>query len=560
VGDLYLPAVPKAQDVQGWVIENMRITIGLDLWLIHWETGNMKIKAWIAYLLLVVIMLAGCAPASTPVPATPTDEVIVPATPTSQPTSLPTLVPGDYPGPLGDRVVFTYYFYWYDHVTGEHMDQQTHRPVPEPAVTWRGTEWHRRQVEDMLEAGIDVILPVFWSTEGTAWWARPGLENLVLALEEVRLSGKTPPSIAMMYDTNAHLYEKVDFLTIAVRQIMYADIRYFFTAVPREYWALTQDGRPMIWFWAAYPLGDYDENLLVDIANWFEADFGVRPFIVADSDWVWRGIPAAYDATSIWIEAGSGSTAQVTTVSPGVDDRIIEHYTSHSVVDRENGNVYRNGWTKAMLCGTPWVAVESWNEYHEATEVAETVELGRQYIELTGEYSDYFKQGILPPQGLISGYKEAGQVSAKLGENNIQAGLVMELQEEGEGATRPDQWAGEAGRVTLPDAPYMYFNVDDGYYFNIPTAVEITIRYFDQGQGTIYIEYDTAACASDWQAESMYKQVPIVTLTNTGTWRTASITLTDATFAGHQNGFNDFRVANYEAPLILNEVSISKLP
>jgi hypothetical protein len=51
-----------------------------------------------------------------------------------------------------------------------------------------------------------------------------------------------------------------------------------------------------------------------------------------------------------------------------------------------------------------------------------------------------------------------------------------------------------------------------------------------------------------------------VTLTNTGAWRTASITLTDATFAGHQNGFNDFRIANYEAPLILNEVLVSKLP
>jgi len=40
--------------------------------------------------------------------------------------------------------------------------------------------------------------------------------------------------------------------------------------------------------------------------------------------------------------------------------------------------------------------IETWSEFHEGTEICETKEYGRQYIELTRKYSDMFKKGEAP--------------------------------------------------------------------------------------------------------------------------------------------------------------------
>lgn len=522
-------------------------------------------KTKIVINVLFIFILASCAPKNIVVPTNiPLPNEIALPTKIVEPT--PTPIPANYPEPLGEQVIFTYYFYWYDSQTGEHLgphapardaDSLTDEPISFPAITWRGTEWHRRQIEDMIYAGVDVILPVYWGNRGTEWWSRPGVTNLGQALEEVRLSGKTPPTVAMFYDTNAHLYEPVNLLTDAGKNTVYSDIKFFFTAIPKEYWALTEVNRPMIWFYDSNPLGEIDELFSNYIYTQFENDFGLRPYIVVDSNWVVGNLPVKYDAASVWIAAGSGSTEKITTISPGVDDRWVLEYPSHSYVDRQNGDVYRNAWAKAAICGTPWVAIESWNEYHEATDISETIQYGRFYLDLSHEYSQYFKQGLLTHEKLISKYKVSSEVIAILGENDNFSGLTLNVLD-GDGESNVTSKESESARTNVNEAPYLYFEVDDGFYFNTPHEIEITIKFFDEGVGTIYIEYDSAPCASNWFAETMYKQVPVITQSNSKTWRTATITLTDATFTGHQNGFSDFRIAGYETPLIISQIKITK--
>lgn len=517
------------------------------------------------YFLLLLFFLTSCSPGNAiTAPSSPQpSETTLPA---SAVPSTPTPMAGEYPAPLDEHAIFTYYFYWYDTQTRAHMgphgpamnaDPMTDEPVPFPPITWNGTEWHRRQIEDMLYAGVDVILPVYWGNHGTEWWARPGVTNLGMALEEVRLSGQTPPSVAMFYDTNAHLYESVNLLYDLGKEAVYSDIKFFFTAIPREYWALTEVNRPMIWFYDSGPFGEIDETFLDYLSSHFEEDFGVRPYFVVDSSWIWGNVPVKYDAASIWIAAGSGSTEKITTISPGVDDRWVLEYPSHSYVDRRNGDVYKNAWVKAALCGTPWVAIESWNEYHEATDISETVQYGRYYLDLSHEYSQAFKQGELTQDDLISDYKASNEVNLLLGETNESYGLTLHVLD-GDGENIAVTRAGESARTNVNGAPYLYFEVDDGFYFNTPQEIEITIRYFDEGAGTIYLDYDSAPCASNWLAETMYRSVPIASQTNSGIWKTATITLADATFAGHQNGFSDFRIAGYETPLIIGQVKITR--
>ena len=59
----------------------------------------------------------------------------------------------------GDRIVGTYYFYWYDaaskvHVIdGDGTDALTTHPPTLDDFSYKSVKWHRRQLEDMIAAG-----------------------------------------------------------------------------------------------------------------------------------------------------------------------------------------------------------------------------------------------------------------------------------------------------------------------------------------------------------------------------------------------------------------------
>jgi hypothetical protein len=60
-------------------------------------------------------------------------------------------------------------------------------------------------------------------------------------------------------------------------------------------------------------------------------------------------------------------------------------------VDREGGARYERQLQQALAGNRRLLAVETWNEFSEGTDIQETVETGRQYIELTRRYVDLFK-------------------------------------------------------------------------------------------------------------------------------------------------------------------------
>ncbi len=61
-------------------------------------------------------------------------------------------------------------------------------------------------------------------------------------------------------------------------------------------------------------------------------------------------------------------------------------------VDRQDGARYERDLQQAVASTRQILAVETWNEFSEGTDIAETVETGRQYIDLTRPYADRFKQ------------------------------------------------------------------------------------------------------------------------------------------------------------------------
>jgi len=118
----------------------------------------------------------------------------------------------------GDRIVGTYYFYWYNVYTKEHIinpdgsDALTDHPRSLEDYSYSSIRWHKRELEDILAAGLDYILPVYWGSpadrkEGTGLhWSFAGLPHLVEACRQLEQERKRPPGIGLFYDTSTLQY------------------------------------------------------------------------------------------------------------------------------------------------------------------------------------------------------------------------------------------------------------------------------------------------------------------------------------------------------------------
>ena len=50
------------------------------------------------------------------------------------------------------KLIFTYYFYWYDATTGAHMTPDRDHLPASPQPTWRSAAWQGKQLRDMASA------------------------------------------------------------------------------------------------------------------------------------------------------------------------------------------------------------------------------------------------------------------------------------------------------------------------------------------------------------------------------------------------------------------------
>jgi len=61
----------------------------------------------------------------------------------------------------------------------------------------------------MIDAGIDIVLPVYWGDSGNLTWSISGLKKLVEACQTLKSEGVNPPRIGMFYDTSSLQCESV---------------------------------------------------------------------------------------------------------------------------------------------------------------------------------------------------------------------------------------------------------------------------------------------------------------------------------------------------------------
>jgi hypothetical protein len=229
---------------------------------------------------------------------------------------------------------------------------------------------------------------------------------------------------------------------------------------------------------------------------------------------------------------------------------------------RDGGRFYEFAWQRLLVqdpATRPWlVHVETWNEFHEGTEICQTKEYGRQYIELTRKFADLFHarqrldaSQIAPSRPQLSATPEKSE------------GLTLSPKPEGDGPVDERTVGGRRAWSTRqnrhsPLARYLYFEAEEYFLYDGDQTLEVTVTYWDAGPREFVIEYDS----SDPQREGLGQQFrdgPRQPVTGSGQWKQAAFTLPHARFAGRANGA-DFRLACQGADLVVAEVTVRRRP
>ncbi len=469
-----------------------------------------------------------------------------------------------------DKLLVTYYFYWYDISTNAHItyaggaDALTDHPVNMENFSYKNVSWHRQELLDMIDAGIDIVIPVYWGDTRNLSWAVQGIEKLVEAWQFLKAEGIDPPKIGMFYDTTSLKYEdslkepeSPDLTTNFGKEFFYKLIRDFFSLVPPEMRARI-NGKPYVGLYSANWAEKHDQSTFDFADQRFSTDFGGNDlYIVREISWTNANSENIY----AWGAALGGIKAYGTiAIGPGYDDRVVPGRTT-PVREREDGQFYIDNWNQALVRGAldnamNIVLIETWNEFHEGTDIAHTREYGRQYIDLTAEYGARFKNGEMPEEFPGKEFLEADSVFIDFGEDGDTHGIGHVKPEDGQTTVK---LVGDipclAPVSTEHGGMYMYFQINPFFKLGKNDPVyAVHVDYFDSAGTGFTLQYDSKD--ENATMNGAYKSLTELNTTGSDTWKRASFELSDARFTNRQNGGADFRLAVPDTHLRIKHISI----
>ena len=458
-------------------------------------------------------------------------------------------------------LVGTHFFYWYDIESKAHFvnydgtDALTDHPTLSEGYSYKSSAWWKRELLDVMAAGIDFILPVYWGCPGAYdSWSFVGLPPLVRAWEELVREGEQPPRVGLFYDTSTLRHNPqrwhVDLSTDAGKRWFHATIRDYFSFIPPKMWAAIE-GRPIVVLYGPGFAAKQDQALFPFVREQFMRDFATDMFLVKHLGWEGEA-----DSLCCWGGALGLKAYGVTSLGPGYDHSAVPN-REPLVVDRESGEFYERQWKQFLSYSLKRranvVLVETWNELHEGTDVCDTKEFGRQYIELTAKYAKLFRDGVkLPKTGPFANAKQvewdAGRFDEKLG---------MTLRNSGDGLMEPLEVAGrECWRTkqSKHGGKYVYLDLVDSFMFDEENAtLLVEMEYLDRGFESFVPEYDSIDPEASGREGAFKSLGRSVVCGDSGTWKTTRLLINGGRFANRCNG-GDLRFAVTGGDLAIRRV------
>ncbi len=363
-----------------------------------------------------------------------------------------------------DKILCTYYFYWYDVYSNGHIlnpdgsDALVDHLADMADFSYNSVSWHKRELIDMMAAGIDALLPVYWGDTGNMRWGVPGLEKLVEAEAELVEEGLNPPKIGLFYDTSSLMVEgrlkktgeRPDITTPFGRELFYKMIRDFYSLIPPRY-RFENDEKPVVWLYSAAFASKFDKSTIDFARQQFAADFGGKElYIVGEISWRKPATAESYK---------NAGTVQKTNTG---------EWKLHTFKIRDAGfNGRQNGGSDFRIANN--------GDGHEA--ISEVV------IE---------RDGV--------------KYQIALGEQNH--GEHITQNDIADGKTEPMFANGKTCRKTVEGAGgangYIYFDVGPEASRGGGFAVSITIEYLDEGSDSFSLQYDSDAKGPNIGLDDLY--------------------------------------------------------
>ncbi len=371
-------------------------------------------------------------PSTTPfATATPAPTFVVPPgfpTETPAPDYLSWARPGLYRSPYltqfsiesfssAKPIVATYFFYWFDSLGlagggAPRSNVNPYHATDQATMSFMDTNWYVKQFGDILDAGIDIVLPDYWGEVGQYnrrvapapafnYFATQGIPPMIQALDRLRAQGKNL-KVGLFLDTT--IINNEDLTTQRGKEIFYASIRDFYSRIPPQHWAAI-DNKPVVWLYDTQKVAAFSQATFDYVYEQFPKDFGgLKPYIVREWQWYQAKNTETNEVIKTeamygWGAAPSGFNPDtrftVAQVGPGFGNTQFGG-SGRLFTDRQNGKYYEDNLILALRSRRKILAIETWNELGEASGILETVEYGRQYIDLTRKYVDMFKAGRIP--------------------------------------------------------------------------------------------------------------------------------------------------------------------
>ena len=298
-----------------------------------------------------------------------------------------------------DKVLMTPFFFWYKTPggTGNFTTYPSTYPTfTNPLLSYENVAWYEKELRDIVRAGIDVILPVYWgfphSDTPTNRWSYALFTPLEQAMKNLEAEGLTMPKVGMFYDTSTQTNNPIKKLDLRLQsdQNYFANtVIGFYSQLAPQRWAQI-DAKPIVMLYSAsFNLG-YNQQVFTQTSNMFAGSFaGKVPYFITEVSW--KNVTT--DAKVAWGAALNGPTItdKVVEIGPGYNDSNIKTRPVPRIRDRANGDFYRSSWDTAIKQHKNLIVLETWNEYFEGTDISDSYDYGYQYIDLTKEFSTIWK-------------------------------------------------------------------------------------------------------------------------------------------------------------------------
>jgi hypothetical protein len=266
-----------------------------------------------------------------------------------------------------------------------------------PWMSCDRVQWYKDELQDARKAGIDALLPIYRGDAASRkGYADKGLDCLAQALKELRAERKEYPLIGMMLDTTSMQTAygtKPNLRDEEVQRSLYGMIDDFFSHVPEEFLLVSQLdpsrgklGAYLVFLSGSDSFSDMDSGFVKYCNAAFERDFkGSRLLWIGDSGFKQK-VPELDGYVTL--QAGLGPRfddsgwLDVAAVGPGFDDSKINP-ESPRVRERQNGKTYQNDWNELIAKKPDIIVVDSWNGFHEGSEICPSKQYGFNYAEMT---------------------------------------------------------------------------------------------------------------------------------------------------------------------------------